>query len=210
MFSLKKNTIVVGLLMFACLGGTGQGELVVRLAPPDRAVGLGEAFTIDILADVGDPLVGWGLDLSFDPSILALVGPPAIGPRWVPAFAPDGDGLAALAFPDSVSGVDVVLATLTFSAAALGETDLLLSTTPGDLTEGFALDPTGFAVPSFQSAHVAVVPEPATGLLAVITLFTVGLATRQSTPSFRRKLESSIWAVTKSGRMANVEYRSLP
>lgn len=178
MFPLKKQTIAVGMFALVCICGTGRGELVVRFDPPQRTVGLGETFSIDILADISDPLLGWGLDLSFDPSILAQLGTPGIGPQWISAFAPDGDGLAALAFPESVSGMNILLASVTFSAAALGETDLMLSTTPGDFTEGFALDPTGFAEPGFHSAHVVVVPEPATGFLAVIALSSIGLATR--------------------------------
>jgi hypothetical protein len=171
-------------MTLACLCGPARGGLIVRFDTPDRTIGVGEVFTMDILADVGDPLVGWGLDLSFDPSILSVVDPPAIGPRWFPAGAPDGDGLAGLAFVDSVSGADVLLASVTFSAVALGETDLMLSTTPEDLTEGFALDPTGFAEPVFRGGHVSVVPEPATGFLCVIALSIVG---RAKSVSLRRR-----------------------
>ncbi len=178
MFSLKRDTVWVGLVTLVGLGGPARGGLIVRFDTPERTVGTGEVFTMDILADVGDPLVGWGLDLWFDPSILSLVGPPAIGPRWFQTNAPDGDGLAGLAFVDSVSGADVLLASVTFSAVTLGETDLILSTTIGDLNEGFALDPAGFADPVFQGAHVSVVPEPPTGLLCVIALSVIGLARR--------------------------------
>jgi hypothetical protein len=178
MFSLKRDTVGVGLMTLVCFSGPARGGLIVRFGTPDRAVETGEVFTMDILADVGDPLVGWGLDLSFDPSILSLVDPPAMGPRWSPANAPDGDGLAGLAFVESVSGADVLLASVTFFAVSLGETDLILSTTSGDLNEGFALDPTGFAEPVYQGAHVSVVPEPPTGLLCVIALATIALARR--------------------------------
>ena len=81
MFSLKRETVVVGLVTLVCLGGPARGGLIVRFDTPERTVGLGEVFTIDILADAEDPLVGWGVDLSFDPSVLSRVDSPAIGPR---------------------------------------------------------------------------------------------------------------------------------
>ncbi len=179
MFGLDRKTAAMGLAALLCLSGAVRGELIVRFDTPERTVGLGEEFTIDILADILDPLVGWGLDLSFDSSVLALVDSPAIGPRWFLAPASDADGLAGLAFPDSVSGVGVLLASVTLSGMALGETDLTLSTTLGDLSEGFALDPTGFAQPTFESSHVFVVPEPATGLLGAIVLSIIGLQARR-------------------------------
>ncbi len=114
---------------------TAWGDIIVRFDPPDETVHLGDVFTMDIVADIPNPVLGWGLDLSIvDPTILSTVGAPAVGPDWFGAFAPDGDGLAALAFPNSVSGNGVLLATMTFSADALGETDLLFSVTPRDLT----------------------------------------------------------------------------
>ena len=69
--------------------------------------------------------------------------------------------MSALAFPQSIVGTDVLLATLAYHADALGTADLLASVTPGDPWEGFALNPTGFALVGFEPAQVTVVPEPA-------------------------------------------------
>jgi len=50
-------------------------------------------------------------------------------------------------------------------------------TTPGDLTEGFALDPTGFATATFEPGQVNVIPEPATLLpLACVLIGSFGRA----------------------------------
>ena len=43
--------------------------------------------------------------------------------------------------------------------SGFGETDLFLNVTPGDHTEGFPLDPTGFANVTFETGH-ALVPDP--------------------------------------------------
>ncbi len=158
------------------------GDIVVRFDPPDKTVGLGDVFTMDIVADITDPVLGWGLDLSIvDPTIVSTVGAPAIDATWfaVP-FNPDGDGLAGLAFPNSVSGNGVLLATMTFSADALGETDLLLSTTAGDLTEGFPLDNRGFGTINFEPGHVTVIPAPGAVLLGIIGMGMIALVKRRS------------------------------
>ena len=144
------------------------------MVPSELSVELGEVFNIDIVADIPDAVVAWGLDLTIEDAIvLSPVGDPVIGPLWIAGYAPDGDGLAGLTYPSSVVGNDILLATITFSADAVGETDLLLSddnppphlSPPNDLTEGFGLDPTGFAEVTYQPGHVEVVPEPATLIL---------------------------------------------
>lgn len=162
MSSLNRWALVlfVGLV---CSHSTAGGDVTVRFEPADVVVDVGNLLEIAIVADISDPVLGWGLDLAvYDPAILSLVGISAIGHLWIPGTAPDGDGLVGLAFPNSVSGNDILLATLTFSADAIGETDLYTFTTPTDLTEGFPLDPTGFADVIFEPGHVTVVPEPLT------------------------------------------------
>lgn len=160
------------------LGQSAHAAVTVRFEPLDLTVGLGDIFTIDIVADIPDPVLAWGLDATVaNPPILtshvnnALLPLPAIGPAWLnPGSTPDGDLLAGVAFPGaSVTGVSVVLATLTLAAAEVGETDLLLSDdNPADLTEGFGLDPTGFAIVNYTPGHVLVTPEP--GALAFLAI----------------------------------------
>ncbi len=159
------RTILPSAVTVLCLSNLCWGAVNAWIEPANQTRLLGGMFSISIRADLPDPVLGWGLDISYDHSVLTMVGMPAIGPLWAGGFAPDGDGLAGLAFPTGAHGSSVLLATLNFSAAATGQTDLTLSVTPGDLKEGFALDPTGFAIASFQPGHLEVLPEPATALL---------------------------------------------
>jgi hypothetical protein len=139
------------------------------------SVDVGTQFDIELRGNLGDPTLGWGLDLGFDPAVVQPVGAPTIGPDWIAATASDGDGLAGIALT-GLSG-DRRLAVVRFQAIALGSTSFVLSDTLADLSEGFALDPTGFATVQYQSATVNVVPEPATALLLVLGI--TGLAARR-------------------------------
>ncbi len=176
------------LLTAALPASAGLVDVTVRFEPSAQTVNPGDDFCVNLVADITTPVVGWGLDVNLGtPNVLLPVGTPVIGSLWVPAWSPDGDGLAGLAFPDSVSGAGVLLATLTYHADAIGETDLLPGVTDGDGTEGFALDPTGLATVSFEPGHVSVIPEPSVcAVLAVSGL--MGLAHR------RRRREGRIRA----------------
>ena len=161
-------------------------DVVVRFDPPMQTVSINDVFTVDLIADISAPVVGWGLDVDLSvPTIASISAPPiVVFPPWIAATAADGDGLAGLADPfaptnGSVSGAGILLATLTFQADAQGTTDLLTSVTPGDLTEGFALDPTGFATITFQPGEVTVIPEPAT-LLPLLAVLSCGLGLTRS------------------------------
>jgi hypothetical protein len=153
------------------------GALVmVGFAPEASLVTPGTSFAVEIRADLGEPVLGFGLDLAFDPAILALESPPEIAAPWLPLFAADGDALAGAAFDAGLVGDDVLLAVLHLRALAPGTSALALSVTPGDLTEGFALDPEGFAAdPFFAPGSVQVVPEPGTGLLVAAGLAALAL-----------------------------------
>jgi len=165
-----------------------QGVLV-RFDPPIQTVNINDVLTVDMLADITAPVVAWGLDVTLSlPAIASTFAAPGVAfPPWIAATTADGDGLAGLADPfaptnGSVSGIGILLATLTFRANAQGTTDLLASTTAGDLTEGFALDPTGFATITFQPGRINVVPEPAT----LLPLLFSGLMLAHSRRRLRR------------------------
>jgi hypothetical protein len=152
----------------------------VGFAPELSQVAVGEAFDVEIRADFSlAPVLGFGLDVSFDPAILAFESPPEIAAPWLPVFAPDGDGLAGVAFDAGLLGDDLLLAVLHLRALGPGSSALVLSATPDDLTEGFALDPEGFALaPIFGAGGVQVVPEPGPGLLVAAGLAALALGRR--------------------------------
>ncbi len=159
------------------------GDISVRFETPTIHVDRGSTFTVNIVADISEPVVGWGLDLTIDsPEIVSLVGSPVIGPQWYGAFAPDGDGLAGMAWPTSVSGDNVLLASLTFSANDFGTTRLGLGATFGDMSEGFPLDPAGFATVDFGSADVMVNPTPGAATLGMMGLLLIGWTGRRVSP----------------------------
>ncbi|HRX86068.1 MAG TPA: hypothetical protein P5572_13695, partial [Phycisphaerae bacterium] len=141
----------------ARVAGPGA-DVTVRFVPSATTVDYGDVFSVDVVADIAPAVLGWGLDVTIDaPALLQPVGMPAVGPAWIAAPASDGDGLAALAFPSAVSGGSVVLATLQFVATGLGQVSLAASASAGDLAEGFALDPSGFATVAYEPATITVV-----------------------------------------------------
>ncbi len=140
-----------------------KATATVSLALPSQSPVVGELFEIQIVADLSDAVVGWGLDFSIADDLVATVTQVEIDSAWIAVATVDGDGLAGVAFPDSISGTEVILATITLEALAEGTTQLWLSDeNPADVSEGFALDPTGFDSVVYKPASLTVVPEPAT------------------------------------------------
>jgi hypothetical protein len=162
----------LGLALAGVLGldGAASATPMVAVLPSATSVGVGESFSVDLVADLDAAILGWGLDLAVSGPATLDPGPPGIGASWTPLAAPDGDGLAGAAFPVGVQGTGILLATLSFTATAPGTVLLQVEITPGDLTEGFALDPTGFAAsPVLGSAEVSV-PEPGSSMLVLPAL----------------------------------------
>ena len=145
------------------------------------SVGIGSQFDVELRATLGDATLGWGVDLGYDASKVQLVSGPTIGSDWTAVAASDGDGLAGVALL-GLTG-DHRLALLRFQAIAQGSASFVLSETLSDLSEGFALDPTGFAQTTYQGATVNVVPEPATALLSALGLAGMAVARRPRAPA---------------------------
>jgi hypothetical protein len=158
----------------------------VELAQPSYA--LGTTFDVEIVASFDAPVLGFGLDIVFDPAVLAIVSAPLIVAPWTPVFAPDGDGLAALAPPEGVVGSRILLVTVTFEATGEGTSSIELAITTGDLTEGFPLKTGGFDAAELHGAEVTVVPEPGGRWLVALALlaaaWSIGLERRSSVRGF--------------------------
>ena len=170
---------LAGALAGLGLAAPAWALVTVSLSTPETTVTVGSTLDVTVMANLSDPIVGFGFDLVFDDTLLSTDGPPVIGLDWVAVPAVDGDGLAGAAFPDGLTG-DVLLAVITLQANAVGMSEVAFETTPGDLTEGFAFDPlfsSGFdTIAPVSSLFIQIVPEPASGLLVVLGL--IGLAIR--------------------------------
>ncbi len=166
--SIKKLLCVCVLL---CLPVSNAWAASVFFNPASQSVVNGNSVSVDLVADLPLPVLGWGLDVTFDTAILSLTNV-AIGASWAPGIGLDGDGLAGLAFPFPISGNNITLARLTFNTLSVGTISLDASITPFDFTEGFPLLTGGFDTVSFTAGSIEVtqgntpaVPEPSTLLL---------------------------------------------
>jgi hypothetical protein len=170
--------ILIGMVLYFVIPTVAWATPIsVSLEASSNSVFVGDIFTIDILADIPDPVLGWGLDLNFDYGLVSQSASPLVGAGWLPLLSTmDGDGLAGVAFPVPVSGTNVLLASLTFEASAVGFATFAAGYTPLDFTEGFPLAlPGGFADVFFTNTFVTInsidIPEP-----KPLMLFGVGLA----------------------------------
>ena len=176
------------MVVAAALTTPAWAAIDVYLAPVDSYTTVGGTTDVQILADipVAEKIVGWGLDLTVDlPVGHVVAGSVVIGPLFDAVATADGDDLAGYVHLDSLSGNGVLLATVTLMGDVLGDSPLTLSDNnapphvypPADLTEGFGLDPTGFAGVVYHPGVLHVIPEPTT--LALLVLGGLALARRR-------------------------------
>jgi hypothetical protein len=180
---LARPARIALLALATLLPAATRATVIVTVTPAATTVGVGEVVQIDLDAAFSAPdlVLAWGLDLVLDAPLVAPSGAPALGPTWLAFSTPDGDGLGGVALA-GVSGTHR-LASLLLEGLAPGVVQIGLALTPRDRSEGFALDPTGFASGVvFEPASLLVVPEPGAGALLVLAL---GLArgARRSAPT---------------------------
>ena len=172
---MKKS--LLGLLLMLTSFSAWAVPITVSIETPKTDVIVGEMFSIDIFADITDPILGWGLDINYDNNIIEQSGAAVIASTWLPGFSLDSDNLAGLAFPFPVVGADILLATINFEATIAGSTAIDAGTSLFDFTEGFALlAPNSFAEVNYIGTMITVsdsitaVPEPSSILLFAVSL----------------------------------------
>jgi len=162
--------LILALVCSAACVAVASASVNVWFDPTTQNVPLAAGMTtVDVVADIpeAEAILAWGLDLSLVGTSVALDSVAINETDWDAVFAPDGDGLAAIApLANAVWGNGIVLATLSFTLEEEGLTELILSDTPGDLNEGFALEGSGFADVIYHTGAINV-PEPASLLLLV-------------------------------------------
>jgi hypothetical protein len=135
--------------------GSGSGNATPRIVVPATPVNVGDTFTVSIVADISDPVVGWGAAVAYSSTALQL-NSVNVDPAWLQGSGPGINALTGLAFPNPVSGPGAVLATYSFTALQAGDTTLMLTVDPTAMMGGLIFASSDFSDYQLLAATVTV------------------------------------------------------
>ncbi|MBU3004379.1 PEP-CTERM sorting domain-containing protein [Paraglaciecola arctica] len=165
------KTTFVALMLTA---SAAHANIVVTFDPSTTDISVGDTFTVDVLATTEDAFtdafLAFDIGFGFDESLLGLDSS-VLGSAFDVPFSTFFD-IAGFAnsFPVPVSGVDILLATLTFTASSAG--DLVLDLDGGSFSLGDFVDFESTAL----NITVSEVSAPATlGLFAIALVGLINL-----------------------------------
>ncbi len=165
---MLRARLLLSLAVLLVAAPTAHATVILTVDVSNAVVPVGGTTTVEVRATLSNPVLGFGIDLVFDPLLLSA-GTVTIGPSWTPLGSADGDGLAGFNGL-GVVGSDVLLASIVFTGLAEGFDTIGTAATPGDLTEGFPLLPSGFDGDVLFGSEQIQVPEPAVATLLALVL----------------------------------------
>ncbi len=159
---------------------TDPVSLSVWAEPVNSEIQLSQTVTVKIYGEFSEPVISFGFHLDYDRTLLTLTGlTPAS--TFTALNSPHTDGVAGLAYPDSLEGDRVLLATARFKANAVGTSEIDIAVTPNDPTEGFELASACDSEATLAPASVTIIdrpiPEPSSLLLLLAGVGVLGRRT---------------------------------
>ena len=128
---------VSSVLLLAFVADAGAAQVDLRIESESQVVGLCSTFDVWVVADISEPLVGFGFELTYDDRLFEL-DTFAGAPDFAAVVDYDTNLLSGLAYPAPVSGEGVLLGTATFTVLAGGTGEFGVDYLPGMPTQGFA------------------------------------------------------------------------
>jgi hypothetical protein len=190
------KTITSSLFSLCALGLSANTSLAatVGITPDAPGYFLNDIVTLSIDgSDFTESVDGAGFTLSWDPSILSYTGTLIDNPPWdtsayIDNSASNGTLDRIFVGSSSGAGTDFALADITFTALALGSTDILIGTSGGGCVPGACgvFSTNGELLTNFTPTQVNVVPIPAAAWLfgsGVVGL--IGLSRRRKLLNFK-------------------------
>jgi hypothetical protein len=190
-FNTQIGRVLMFVMTLSVSSFSAKADIILSFDTSASDVTVGDTLTVDLLATTqvpGDAFAGWGLDLNYDTSLLSLDSF-SIGSSFTALTSSDGDDFAG-SYLDifdpfaAISGTNIVLASFTFTAIAIGNTNLLTGSTLTDLGEGFVSG--FFQEVSFANAstNISITDASAVSAPSTIGLFAVAVL---GIAGFRRK-----------------------
>jgi hypothetical protein len=144
----------------------GAAPVIVSFSMPSLTFVAGQTVTVNVLANIPDPVLGFGIDVRVDSAKLSPSGF-TTGLLWFPVSGSQQDDVAGIAFPSSISGSGVLLGTASFIALTSGTSGLTAVYDSRNLAEGFLLASGGFAANNLgdEAPVTPSTPEPTAVIL---------------------------------------------
>ncbi len=144
--------------------------VTIDMIPSVTEAVVGQSVVVQVLADLSEPVIGFGFDFVFDPTLLRLDSVTIPQPFVSLVGSRQSGGVLAMAYPNNAQGTASLLASARFTTLSPGLAVVGIVADPGDKTQGFPELQVGeYSTVTVRTAGIRiVVPEPSTVLFLAV------------------------------------------
>lgn len=185
----RATRLFVSALLLALPAIAHAGAIDIHILPTAQTVTVGQSFDVTIVADVEDPILGFGFELLYDETLFALEDT-QVGQAFLPTRMSAQGAFSALAYPSGAAGEELVLGSASLVALTTGVGNIGIAIPANTAVWGFAETAVAaFATWEATPATVTVsppgggggeppIPEPTTALLIAAGFLTLARRVR--------------------------------